>query len=527
MGLGDKVLKTMTDWIQGVFNKIIDWYTPKMTERIRMDVVKSLLEPKLFKTPEVQKVVEGLGKEMGHSPNTAGEFAYTLAKVFEGFASKMDFEALSTMKITDKTPTTRDLFRLMARNTDLCLLSQIFGIAGEFIPMTELGKMGEELRAYLNYSGLQQSGGLGYGMIFSNALSPSIVQEVNAQHPITPIPISDLFRLWHRGLVPDAQLQDELLKYGFRLSSQEQMKKGSWFYPSGEDFIRFSVRDVFNPKVVESSKLDDMYPELMEPEVLKSGMSPEYFRWFWRAHWILPSPQMGYEMLHRRVIDLDGLKSLLKVADYAPGWVDKMIAISYNPLTRVDARRMFLEGVLSDQEFLDSMGDLGYNDVNCKRLLAWVKKEYMTASKDLTQTQLIQAYNLGLSSRDQTLKNLGNLGYDSTESEMVLALEDNKAVQKRLVEETEALRYLYQVDQLTEKEFIEKMSKLGVPTAKALTEVAKAKTDRLKSVKSPSKEDILGWLAKDQVTKTWASTELRKLGYSPVYVTLYIGEKAV
>ena len=89
-------------------------------------------------------------------------------------------------------------------------------------------------------------------------------------------------------------------------------------------------------------------------------MDKEVLQWYWRAHWELPSPTTGFEMLHRlhpdvlEVIgekykemglnpddlktDLDTLKELLKISDYPKYWRDRLAAISYSPLTRVDLR---------------------------------------------------------------------------------------------------------------------------------------------------------------------------------------------
>ncbi|GAH79863.1 unnamed protein product, partial [marine sediment metagenome] len=72
----------------------------------------------------------------------------------------------------------------------------------------------------------------------------------------------------------------------------------------------------------------------------KKGLSKEWSERYWAAHWNLPSPQQGFEMLHRGVINVSELNMLLRALDVMPFWRDKLTAIAFRRLTRVDIRRM-------------------------------------------------------------------------------------------------------------------------------------------------------------------------------------------
>ena len=89
--------------------------------------------------------------------------------------------------------------------------------------------------------------------------------------------------------------------------------------------------------------------------LLKAGLPEEQARNYWAAHWELPSAQMGYAMFQRRIIDHETLVMLLKSLDIMPFWRDKLIEMSYNPLTRVDVRRMYGLGVLSEEEVYNGL----------------------------------------------------------------------------------------------------------------------------------------------------------------------------
>ena len=60
-------------------------------------------------------------------------------------------------------------------------------------------------------------------------------------------------------------------------------------------------------------------------------------------------------MLHRGVIDTAELDMLLRAQDVMPFWRDRLTAIAYRPLTRVDVRRMYKQGVLNVIKTKDMM----------------------------------------------------------------------------------------------------------------------------------------------------------------------------
>ncbi|GAG78096.1 unnamed protein product, partial [marine sediment metagenome] len=81
-----------------------------------------------------------------------------------------------------------------------------------------------------------------------------------------------------------------------------------------------------------------------------------------------PSPQQGFDMLHRGVISDDELNMLLRALDVMPFWRDKLTQIAFRPLTRVDVRRMYKQGVLTETEVYESYLIAGYNEQNAERM---------------------------------------------------------------------------------------------------------------------------------------------------------------
>jgi len=125
-----------------------------------------------------------------------------------------------------------------------------------------------------------------------------------------------------------------------------------------------AVREAFTPEIAARfGQYQDLPPDFVE-WVGKKGLSKEWAERYWAAHWSLPSPQQGFEMLHRGVINEGDLNMLMRALDIMPFWRDKLIQIAYRPLTRVDVRRMFALGVLDVSGVRKAYTDLGYNDYN-------------------------------------------------------------------------------------------------------------------------------------------------------------------
>jgi len=144
------------------------------------------------------------------------------------------------------------------------------------------------------------------------------------------------------------------------------------FLPPPSDLIRFSVRDVYYPEVIKKYGMDKEFPEKFVEEAKKLGMDEEVARKYWIAHWELPSISAVFEMLHRLpkdmprerfkkyeemglkyenlITDVETVKDLIRRHDIEPYWRDRLVALSFNPITRIDIRRMYRLGVFTEED---------------------------------------------------------------------------------------------------------------------------------------------------------------------------------
>lgn len=176
---------------------------------------------------------------------------------------------------------------------------------------------------------------------------------------------------------------------GLKTSGQIDAAEALFNYiPATGDILRFMVRDVFDPRVVQQYGYDDEFDDKLNPQADHwrriNGMTVDTMRYYWRAHWLLPSPTQAYEMLHRlrpgRVPDdvattKEDVARLLQVADYPPYWRDRLIEISYTPLTRVDIRRAYYMGAITEAQTEEAILDRGYSPRDARILLAFWRFE--------------------------------------------------------------------------------------------------------------------------------------------------------
>jgi hypothetical protein len=249
-----------------------------------------------------------------------------------------------------------------------------------------------------------------------------------------------------RGIIDNKTYEKYMKVLGFNDEDIKRFEEIRKFYPSPSDLIRFAVRDVYNEQIVKKYGYDEEFPESIVEDVKKIGMDEKWIRAYWRAHWELPSPTQAYEMLQRlnpKVLqirgdayrkmglnpeeiktDLDTVRELLKIADYPKYWRDRLIAIAYNPLTRVDLRRIYTLGLINDDELLARSMELGYTEDDAKLLMEFFKKLKHERKFDLVLSNIEKAYKVGMIDKSEFKELLSQTGYTEDEIEFLISLID-------------------------------------------------------------------------------------------------------
>lgn len=237
----------------------------------------------------------------------------------------------------------------------------------------------------------------------------------------------------HRTTLSRSQAVTELQKHGYTSSSANQLVDLSYWIPPQSDLVLFALREVWRPEVVSAYGYDQDYQAEFEKWMGQLGAKPEWAKAYWRAHWQLPSVTQGFEMLHRNIISVDALRTLLRVLDYPAGWRDDLIKMSYKPFTRVDSRRMYGLGVLDRAGVKRAYLDLGYDDAKAEAMTEFTVRyedgtgaDRLNAAKDLVDRHIQDGYWYGVIGRAEAVLMLTEIDYSQEEAEFIVATVEAK-----------------------------------------------------------------------------------------------------
>jgi len=207
----------------------------------------------------------------------------------------------------------------------------------------------------------------------------------------------DIIRL-HRGdRLTDGQLEYYANLNGLKLSTNQgkvdyvQFLKATEAIPGVADLVRMMVRDAADDDIAAKygtdTDLNNKFAGQVKDWSKQQGVDPEIMKYYWRAHWEIPSNTQLFDMLHklrpnRRVGAIPAnivttsadVKQAIQVNDLTPYWVDRVMATSYSSLTRIDAQRAFFIEAITEDQLFDAYMDIGYNAANAQVLVDFTKE---------------------------------------------------------------------------------------------------------------------------------------------------------
>jgi len=280
--------------------------------------------------------------------------------------------------------------------------------------------------------------------IHRGTLSPlTVMNELGARGYTTPdinlmqnlsygrLPPATLINAVLRGEIPRSLAETDIKAQGWRDQDVDLLFRLAQVIPPVPDLISMAVREVFTPEIAERFGQFEDLPTPFVEWAARVGMSAEWAKRYWGAHWRLPTSIQAFEMYHRGVIDHSDLQLLLRALDIMPYWRDKLLQIAYKPYTRVDTRRMYGLGVLDRDEVKRAYLDLGYDEVKAEAMTEFTVRyedeggaNNLARYRSMSQSLVTKAYELGKISEAEATTRLLDLGYDIETSNLLLALLD-------------------------------------------------------------------------------------------------------
>lgn len=334
----------------------------------------------------------------------------------------------------------------------------------------------------------------------------------------------DYVTLWRRGEMDEGELKEKLESLRFAPDDIHNAQLATVFYPGPQDLVRFAVREVFTPALAQKYGIFDDFPPEFGVEAEKVGVSERVAHWYWGAHWELPSAQAGYEMLHRGVIGAETLRELLRARDVMPYWREKLMDISYRPLTRVDVRRMYRLGVLDEDAVTKAYRDLGYDDDNAKLMTDFTVRYESDEMAGVTRANIMSSYVKGIIESEDFDRYLAALGYPTEIVNFYRDQADFERAENTLDELSDELIARYNVGLLSLDNLQQILNDSNLPLTyinKVLQKVKQAQSQR---TKLPTRSDLSGWYEKKIISDVQFYNYMKQLGYREDFIEYYIAE---
>ena len=380
-------------------------------------------------------------------------------------------------------------------------------------PLTAADLYNKGYIEYNKYIELQSKNGLSEDLSFP--LVKGLQQRLSPQAYITAA---------FRGIINEDTLKTKLKQEKIIEDDQNILKEVSRFFPSPIDLVRFAIREVYTDSTAAKYGLFLDIPERFIVESSKAGLPEDQARNYWGAHWELPSASMGYEMFHRGVISREDLQELLKSLDIMPFWRDKLIQISYNPLTRVDVRRMYSLGVLGEEEVYKAYLYEGYSPENAKAMTEFTVKYESNEFDGITRSNITEAYKKDIITKDEMIEYFKGLKYtEKTIQFWIDSIEYEKTLEE-LTLYTDDIINQYYAGIMSFDDVRQSLLQLDVPSTYIESVTRKILTSKSKKSKLPTIDDLNRWLLRNIIDDSFYVQKMRLLGYSQEDIMIYLTE---
>lgn len=318
-------------------------------------------------------------------------------------------------------------------------------------------------------------------------------------------------------------LADDLARIGVHPAYAGVYETLAYPIPPTADLITMAVREAFSPAVAERFGQYEDFPPDFAIYARQKGLTEEWAKRYWAAHWNLPSPQQGFAMLHRGVIDDSELKMLLRAQDVMPFWRDRLIEIAYKPLSRVDVRRMYKEGVLDESAVFSAYLDQGYSEDNSESLTEFTIKQTLSSIAKFTSTHVMGAFTSGIIQRPEASSLLAELGISSADRGIILDWNEHKRDWDYTEDRIAAIGNLFRRNEYNEADAQRELNKLNLPSDQVTVLMDRWwHEEKEKSRPTWTKAETLKFIKTEAITQERGIAELKRIGYDDEHIDVYL-----
>jgi Holliday junction resolvasome RuvABC DNA-binding subunit len=336
--------------------------------------------------------------------------------------------------------------------------------------------------------------------------------------------VTALFEGNWRGFLTNDQFLTKLSSLGYADSDVNLLQQLSSLVPGVADIITMAYRNVFDPSITSAFGHADEFPEILNDLFAQKGFSNYWALNFWMAHWHLPSPEQGFEMLQRGIITSDQLNTLMKELDILPFWRPLLTQLSYRPITRIDIRRMNSIGLIDQNGMVKALQNLGYSPTDAASVAQFYQvyndqTSKIGKSKPIALNQVMTLYGEGIIASSDVLAHLKTLNYSDQDAAFLLQEENFKMALAQRKTAIESIVAQASKGQITLDQAQQALAPLGLSQTeynRALAQIAKIKDAR---IAVPTEPDLYDLAKAGIINEQQFHDAMALRGYSDTWIT--------
>jgi predicted nucleic acid-binding Zn-ribbon protein len=325
-----------------------------------------------------------------------------------------------------------------------------------------------------------------------------------------------------RGDMTADATRDELWKQGWNNEHANMLIQLAQLIPGPGDLISMAVREAWDDEFARLAGTDEGLPAEFVAWAGKTGLSADWCKRYWRAHWQLPSVQMGMEMLHRGVIDDATFAELIKVLDISPYWRDKLKAISYAVPTRVDVRRAYQDGVIDEAKVKRAYLDFGYNEEWATILTKWTVVRYAPEEKDITLADIKSALKSGLLTEAEASDAMSALDVSDEAIGFYISQARYQRAADIKAKQISAIEAKYVAGKIDRAAAASQLTALSIPSSEIEVDLDDWTAAREAKVRQPTYAESRGFYLDDLISSADFQKALHDLGFEDADIALYL-----
>ena len=329
-----------------------------------------------------------------------------------------------------------------------------------------------------------------------------------------------------RGIINNDRLYTRMRELGYTDERTGEIVQTWKMLPGPQDLFMMVAKEAFEPDIYLTLGLDEEFPSEQVKWLEDQGISEEWARKYWIAHWDQPSIGQGFEMLHRGVIGTGELDMLFRAVEIPSFWRDKLTKIAYNPYTRVDVRRMHDLGVLTDQELIESYMAQGYDSEKALKMANFTIKFNADHEVQLSRSAILESFREDLITHHEALSLLIEQDYSEDLASYYLELESFRRDKKIRDQQIDNLRERYLMNQITVTVARDELNKLELRGEKINTLIDTWTLDRYKYEAIPSHSELDGFLIKGIISEGEYNIFMARHGFSQTAISWYLQDMA-